>query len=131
MSSHVNGHRMHAHSLQSYRSLDTSSRRALILSLLETARRPVTDRELLAELVARGHLPSEDPNLVRPRLTEMVQDGTIRECAPRRCRVTGKTVRTLWLVSPYRSAAQASRSEGISQEPDSYDQTAMGMEDAG
>lgn len=87
----------HAHSiaaLQEGRAAGILGRRAtLILMRLRQAGRPLTDRDLM---VACG---MSDPNAVRPRITEMVQDGWLAEVGSTRDPFTGKTVRLVDFAS--------------------------------
>lgn len=64
-----------------------TGRRAEVLAWL-TVHGPATDREVLA-----GLYPGGDANMVRPRITELLDMGALRECGRRRCDVTGMSVR--------------------------------------
>lgn len=64
-----------------------SKRQALIYVWLSANMRPWTDRQIAA------HLNFPDMNCVRPRVTELVGMGLLREVDSVRCPVTGKTVR--------------------------------------
>lgn len=53
----------------------------------------MTDREVMAAL------GSQDPNRVRPRITELIKSGVLAEApGSTRCAVTGKTVRLVGLA---------------------------------
>lgn len=95
MSAHAT-HTMHENSLNTWANLDTSRRRSLILEAMQRANRPITDRELLAHLVATHGIPDE-PNAVRPRLSELLKEGVLIETGKRADRFTNRKVRTTWL----------------------------------
>jgi hypothetical protein len=65
-------------------------RRAIVLGLFQdNPAQAFTDREALARI----YPGSGDLNMVRPRITELVESGELREVGSVRCSVTGKTVR--------------------------------------
>lgn len=69
-------------------------RAATILKWLKANPRPYTDREVAARL---GY---PDMNCVRPRITELVQEGLLVEVDSVRCHITGKTVRRVASPQP-------------------------------
>ena len=80
----------HANSRLSYRYLGSarSDRTMRILDWLR-AHGPATDREI------RDGLGLEDMNSVRPRISEAIREGLIREIGARTCGMTGKLVRVV------------------------------------
>lgn len=89
MNSHLD-HRMHRHSLDAYLSekMRLSARaRTIYVWVLEHGR--ATDREIM------HGLRFSDPNCIRPRVTELVQAGLLKEVARRHDADTGKTVRVV------------------------------------
>lgn len=70
---------------------ELSRRQAAILRWLLANPRPWTDRQIAAGM---GY---PDMNAVRPRITELIDQGILREAGSITCQVTGKRVR---LVSP-------------------------------
>lgn len=89
---------VHAHSRKAY--LNTVNlrrdRRGIILGLYQDSpARGFTDREVL-ERVYPG---SGDLNMVRPRITELVDDGELIEDGRMKCPTTGKTVRVTRLAN--------------------------------
>lgn len=83
------GHGSHANSRESYHGLGAakSERMRQVIDLLRDAAGPRTDREVMCML------GFTDPNAVRPRISEGIRAGLIRECGKRVCEWTGKTVR--------------------------------------
>jgi hypothetical protein len=67
-----------------------SKRENAILLLLRSRNTPMTDREIVRSL------GFSDMNAVRPRVTELVTKGYVREVGSVRCEITGKTVRRVW-----------------------------------
>jgi predicted HTH transcriptional regulator len=63
------------------------TRRKEILRLLVHTGQPFTDRQIMRAL---GY---QEMNQVRPRITELVKAGSLRESGKGKCPVTGKTVR--------------------------------------
>lgn len=67
-------------------------RREKVVAVLRASRDALTDREVMTKL---GFI---DPNAVRPRITELVEAGIVRETGSTECPVTRKRVRTVALV---------------------------------
>ncbi len=83
-------HHMHENSLRVYReSVDKLKGRALMVFAYVTAHGPVTDRDIMTGL------SYTDPNMVRPRVSELVKQGLLRECGNVKDPVTRKMVRTV------------------------------------
>lgn len=79
---------VHEHSRAAHaQSLGMISRRAAQVLAWVREHGRATDRQVMAGL------GFQDPNAVRPRVTELVQLGALREVGSTRCPVTGKTVR--------------------------------------
>jgi hypothetical protein len=78
---------IHSNSLESWRTLDATSRRQAILEVYRHSPRPLTDRQVRDEL----HL--QDMNQVRPRITELVKGHWLREVGKVRDEYSRKTVR--------------------------------------
>lgn len=64
-----------------------SRRKAQILRWMQANPQPWTDRQIAARL---GY---PDMNCVRPRITELIEQGLLVECDSIRCQVTNKRVR--------------------------------------
>lgn len=79
--------RAHRHSSAAFQSLDVAAREALILYAYRLAGRPMTDRDVATAL------GFNDMNAVRPRCTDLIDRGLLREVGEIRCQVTGITVR--------------------------------------
>lgn len=82
----------HGNSRASYR--DTVNlrrdRRGIVLGLFsDNPNQSFTDREVLARI----YPGSGDLNMVRPRITELIESDDLIECGSVSCPVTGKTVR--------------------------------------
>jgi hypothetical protein len=78
---------MHQHSLDAYRALDVGTRRAFVLQSYAD-HGPLTDRAVCASL---GY---DDMNAVRPRISELVKQGSLVECGTVRDDLTRRMVRT-------------------------------------
>lgn len=80
---------MHSNSLAAYDELagELSERCAEIMRAFGRDGKPLTDRDVL------WRVKRSDMNSVRPRITELIQSGYLRECGSTKCPVTGKTVR--------------------------------------
>jgi len=90
---------MHKNSLTAIKAITQDgsrlSRREIILKVFEdNPESHFTDREVLKILYPW----SDNLNLVRPRLTELVKDNKLEEWNSARCSVTGKTVRLVRLA---------------------------------
>jgi hypothetical protein len=68
-------------------------RKRLIMDCLKLRRRPLTAREILADLFPG----SDDLNRVRPRISEMVKSGDLVEAYEQVDAATGETVAAFWL----------------------------------
>lgn len=89
---HAN-HKMHANSLAAYATSDFNARERAILRILVGSSCPLTDREIMERL---GYT---DPNSTRPRVTELVKSGVLRECGKVEDQTTHKPVRTVGLAT--------------------------------
>ena len=80
---------MHINSIEAYYQevSKLTGRRADVYRTVKARGTPVTDREVMALLGFR------DMNAVRPRISELVKHGLLRECDSTPCPVTGKKVR--------------------------------------
>lgn len=81
---------VHANSVDAYHQEEPrlSRRAAAILEWIER-HGPATDRRVMEAMGFR------EPNAVRPRITELIDLGSLREVRNTRCPVTGKTVRVV------------------------------------
>jgi hypothetical protein len=103
---------MHANSLaanQTGRTGSFTQREREILSALNTAGRPMTDREIMRAL---GHF---DMNCVRPRITELIDAGALHETGQRIDPATGKTVRLVSVLAPRTHIHEAGTQEHAEQ----------------
>lgn len=85
-------HRMHAHSIRAYDALNPAPRQKAILDALRAAGKPLSDREVCSALART------DPNYVRPRITDLIGCGVLRELGAIIDPVTGRKVRTVWFA---------------------------------
>ena len=85
---------MHSNSLEAYRTgrKELTKRAILILSFLRDTGEILTDRMVMSRL------GFSEPNAVRPRITELIELGYLKEAGKVRCKVTGKTVRYVYAV---------------------------------
>ncbi len=80
-------HAMHANSLASYAMLRPEERKAAILAVYRGSTLPLSDRAVMEAL------GFSDGNAVKPRITELVDNGRLYECGTIKCPVTGRPVR--------------------------------------
>jgi hypothetical protein len=80
-----------------------TGRRAEIMAWLDV-HGPATDRQIVEGLFHAG----ADMNLVRPRVTELLDAGLLAECGKVRDEATGMMVRRVAAVSNYNTGATAS-----------------------
>jgi len=83
---------VHKNSVEAFQEIkpDIEKRRRAILDVYEKEGRPLTDREVCCKLCFT------DMNMVRPRITELIYKGLLRECAERvKDFLTEKMVRTV------------------------------------
>lgn len=86
---------MHPNSVECYHAEEAKlSRRALEVLRWITEHGPHTDREVMAGLMFN------EPNAVRPRITELIDAGKLMEVGDVTCQVTGKTVRRVDIRRP-------------------------------
>lgn len=79
---------VHANSIVSYyTSAEMISRRAAQVLAWVREHGRATDRQVMAGL------GFQDPNATRPRISELISIGALREVGSTRCPITGKTVR--------------------------------------
>lgn len=79
---------IHANSIDAYKSLNIRERCALVLACyVDGAPFGLTDRQCM------HILGFTELNQVRPRITELLDGGYLREIANTKCKETGKTVR--------------------------------------
>ncbi len=78
---------VHANSIASFVTLSKTERCRAILTVYRESVRGLTDRQVME---AMGFT---DGNSVKPRISEMVDDGRLAEVGKVKCHVTGKTVR--------------------------------------
>jgi hypothetical protein len=79
----------HPNSRTSLKQTDKEQRQRQILDVLTRERKAMTDREIMR------YLGFTDPNMVRPRITELLAAGTIREAGNKFDSGTLRTVRTV------------------------------------
>jgi hypothetical protein len=86
---------MHINSLETYSQEkgNLETRKAAVLGAFISIGRPATDREIMA------HLEMSDPNSVRPRITELCNDGVITEQGKAICHFSGRKVRVCGVTS--------------------------------
>ena len=99
--------RVHPNSSQALRESahELSQRAAAVLAVYRRASHPMTDRDV------KCLLGFADMNAVRPRITELIESGLLRECGRVKDAVTGKMVRVVnnSLTGREPAAGEASR----------------------
>ena len=83
---------IHRNSKDALGTVDKSTRQRDIVDVCKVQRRPLTDRQILYYLKA-----GDDLNYVRPRITELIKDGTLMESGKIKCHITERAVRTVIL----------------------------------
>lgn len=88
--------RVHPNSAQAYHDSapELSERAAAVLAVYRRATHPLTDRDV------KDALGFSDMNAVRPRITELVESGLLRECGRVKDSITGKMVRVVVVNRP-------------------------------
>jgi len=79
----------HPNSRESLAKLDGLSRRQLVFSVYKKSNSPLSDRQVMK------YLGQEDPNYVRPRATELLEMGLLKEVGNVLDDDTGRTVRLM------------------------------------
>lgn len=87
--------RVHPNSAQALRESahELSERAAAVLAVYRRATHPITDRDV------KDVLGFADMNAVRPRITELIESGVLRECGRVKDAVTGKMVRVVTVAN--------------------------------
>jgi hypothetical protein len=86
---------IHQNSIKAYRELSKSERCQAIFRVYDVHQRPLTDRQV------KDYLGFSEMNAVRPRISEMIQQGVLVECINKeKDHVTGKTVRLVRIPYP-------------------------------
>lgn len=84
---------MHQNSLKAFKEIDTSERKRMILGFYERYRGySYSDREVMESL------DFSDMNFVRPRITELIKEGYLKETGNKKDYFTGRTVREVTIV---------------------------------
>ena len=89
-------HEMHDNSLRAFREdgVKLGKRCGQILAIMRQHRLPLTARDVLEKYCRDYGIEGRDMNLVRPRISELVKDGWLREAGRVRDKATSKTVST-------------------------------------
>ena len=89
-------HQMHGNSLRALREdgVKLGKRAGHILGIMRQHRLPLTARDVLKKYCNDYGVDGHDMNLVRPRISELVKEGLLREAGRVRDKATGKTVST-------------------------------------
>lgn len=85
---------IHGNSLGAYQRLNKKARHEVILRAYCFSRNGLTDREVLKKI------GFTDMNSVRPRITELIQDGQLKDVGKTKDFVTSKMVRVCRLMKP-------------------------------
>ena len=85
---------IHKNSIKSFHDLDRDSRRRSIIDVYAIWDRPMTDRQVL------DIMRFQDMNQVRPRISELIDMGLLKECGKVRDEITNKTVRLVRVMRP-------------------------------
>jgi len=87
---------VHAHSLEArdHNQDAHKGRKQLIVECLKLRCKPLTDRQIRDACCGE----TADMNTVRPRITELIREGTLMECGEIVDPATGENVRVVWLA---------------------------------
>ncbi len=85
---------IHPNSREAYAELDISKRQGIILDIYKDGSQSYTDREILRLFHGSPHA---DLNIVRPRITELLEMGLLIEKGKTTCGWTKRTVRLVGL----------------------------------
>lgn len=85
---------IHQNSIDSFHALDRETRRKIILGVYEKHGRPLTDRQVAEDL------GFNDLNSVRPRISEMIDDGVLVEVGKIKDFLTRVNVRLVRIKMP-------------------------------
>jgi hypothetical protein len=87
---------LHAHSLEArdHNQDAHKGRKQLIVECLRLRAKPLTDRQIRDACCGEA----ADMNSVRPRITELIREGTLMECGEIVDPATGENVRVVWLA---------------------------------
>lgn len=87
-------HEMHENSLEAWGAIQDGlgKRHSLVIRAYREIGRPATDREVMK------HCGFQDPNKVRPRIKDLIDDGRLAEIGSTIDPETGRTVRLVFLV---------------------------------
>lgn len=72
--------------------LDRDLRRSQILDVFRTDGPTLTARQITRQMAKKGLIPEFDMNYVKPRLTEMMQEGILKVVNKQKDEVSGKSV---------------------------------------
>ena len=84
---------MHPNSLEAYRRLDLPASQARVFRVFM-----INPHESFTDRTVKDMMRADDMNEVRPRITELIERGVVKEYGNTTCPVTNKTVRTVGLV---------------------------------
>lgn len=88
---------------EAHDSVDKNKRYSQILECLREAKKchlaGLSAKECAVMMMKKGYIPTAERNFTAPRLTEMVQDGKVKELGKQVCGYTGKKVTVYGLKS--------------------------------
>lgn len=92
---------VHINSRKAYNeSVDKLNKRARRIFAFMQGKPPMTDRQIMTGMCFC------EPNAVRPRITEMIKAGLMREACSTKCDITKKTVRKVDVCDPPAESAE-------------------------
>ena len=77
---------------ESHEKIDKQQRYKQILEIMTDNKKPMTAKEISYEMYKRGYTPTSERNFSSPRITELLQNGTLDVIGKKKCKFTGKTV---------------------------------------
>lgn len=75
-------------------SVDRQARYKQIIEILKETDKPMSAKEIAVVMKEKGYAPTTERNFSAPRISEMIQNGTLDVATKKRCEYTGKLVTT-------------------------------------
>lgn len=77
---------------EAHETVDKKKRYKQIIEIMIDNKEPMTAKEISVEMHKRGYTPTSERNFSSPRITELLQNGTLDIIGKKKCKFTGKTV---------------------------------------
>ncbi len=84
---------------EAHERVDKKLRYSQIIECLLESRTGLTAKEIAVLMAQKGQIPTSERNFVAPRLTEMMEAGTVEPIGKTTCQYTGRTVTVYKLLN--------------------------------